>query len=62
MESGPAICSLQDIFEAHCAEAGIARDDPIVAYVERLRSLSFDTGKVSPDSLSPASHPRLEVR
>ncbi|KAG0146838.1 hypothetical protein CROQUDRAFT_656816 [Cronartium quercuum f. sp. fusiforme G11] len=42
MESDQALCSLQDIYETHCTEAGFARDDPIVAYVERMRSLSFD--------------------
>ncbi|EGF99177.1 uncharacterized protein MELLADRAFT_112932 [Melampsora larici-populina 98AG31] len=26
----------------HCTEAGFAKDDPIVAYVERMRSLAYD--------------------
>ncbi|KAH9809005.1 hypothetical protein DFH28DRAFT_1037181 [Melampsora americana] len=42
VESDPAHCSLQDIYEAHCTEAGFAKDDPIVAYVERMRSLAFE--------------------
>ncbi|WFD31947.1 transcription-associated protein 1 [Malassezia sp. CBS 17886] len=30
--------SMQDIYEAHCKEIGIGKDDPIVAWVEKMRS------------------------
>ncbi|CAH7675619.1 hypothetical protein PPACK8108_LOCUS10651 [Phakopsora pachyrhizi] len=42
VESDLSNCSLQEIFENYCVEAGFARDDPLVAYAERLRSFAFE--------------------
>ena len=35
--------SMQDIYERHCKEVGIGKDDPIVAWVEKMRS-TWDGG------------------
>ena len=35
--------SLQDVYERHCKQAGIGKDDPIVAWVEKMRS-TWDGG------------------
>lgn len=35
--------SMQDIYERHCSEIGIGKDDPIVAWVEKMRS-TWDGG------------------
>ncbi|PLW40616.1 hypothetical protein PCANC_13021 [Puccinia coronata f. sp. avenae] len=43
MESNVAHCSLQEIFESYCQEAGISRDDPFIAYAERLRTFGFES-------------------
>ena len=34
---------MQDIYERHCKEVGIGKDDPIVAWVEKMRS-TWDGG------------------
>ncbi|MBW0462525.1 hypothetical protein O181_002240 [Austropuccinia psidii MF-1] len=41
-ESNSSYCTLQEIYESYCAEAGFSRDDPLVAYAERLRSFAFE--------------------
>ena len=38
--------SMQDIYERHCKEIGIGKDDPIVAWVEKMRS-TWDGGSHS---------------
>ncbi|EST09240.1 PIK-related kinase, FAT [Kalmanozyma brasiliensis GHG001] len=35
--------SLQDIYERHCEEIGIGKDDPVIAWVEKMRS-TWDGG------------------
>lgn len=47
VESDPALCSLQEIYEAHCNEAGYVRDDPVVQYAQRIRSLALAGVEVS---------------
>lgn len=42
VESNPSHCSLQEIFESYCQEVGMARDDPLVVYAERIRSFAFE--------------------
>jgi len=42
MESNVAHCTLQEIFESYCQEAGMSRDDPLIAYAERLRTFGFE--------------------
>ncbi|WFC97412.1 transcription-associated protein 1 [Malassezia yamatoensis] len=41
-----AFISMQDIYERHCKEIGIGKDDPIVAWVEKMRS-TWDGGSHS---------------
>ncbi|KAI3623563.1 hypothetical protein CBS14141_003824 [Malassezia furfur] len=41
-----AFVSLQDIYERHCKEIGIGKDDPIVAWVEKMRA-TWDGGSHS---------------
>ena len=38
LESDETSVSMQDIYERHCKELGIGKDDPIVAWVEKMRS------------------------
>ncbi|PKI83589.1 transcription-associated protein 1 [Malassezia vespertilionis] len=38
--------SMQDIYERHCKEIGLGKDDPIVAWVEKMRS-TWDGGSHS---------------
>ncbi|KAI7948232.1 hypothetical protein MJO29_009897 [Puccinia striiformis f. sp. tritici] len=42
VESNVSHCTLQDIFESYCQEAGMSRDEPLIAYAERLRSFGFE--------------------
>lgn len=51
MESNVAHCTLQEIFESYCQEAGMSRDDPLIAYAERLRTFGFEGVEVVPDFL-----------
>ena len=39
VESNSSIISLQDIYERHCAEAGMDKDDPIMAFTEKLKDI-----------------------
>lgn len=39
VESNSSIISLQDIYERHCTEAGMDKDDPIMAYTEKLKDI-----------------------
>lgn len=39
--------SLQDIYERHCEEIGIGKDDPVIAWVEKMRS-TWDGGSAGP--------------
>ncbi|CBQ69344.1 related to TRA1-component of the Ada-Spt transcriptional regulatory complex [Sporisorium reilianum SRZ2] len=41
--------SLQDIYERHCEEIGIGKDDPVIAWVEKMRS-TWDGGSVGPSA------------
>ncbi len=38
--------SLQDVFERHCEELGIGKDDPVIAWVEKMRS-TWDGGALT---------------
>ncbi|WAR58696.1 hypothetical protein PtB15_10B34 [Puccinia triticina] len=51
MESNVAYCTLQEIFESYCQESGMSRDDPLIAYAERLRTFGFE-GTEDVNSLS----------
>ncbi|KAA1099348.1 hypothetical protein PGT21_004258 [Puccinia graminis f. sp. tritici] len=42
VESNVAHCTLQEIFESYCQEAGMSRDDPLIAYAERMRTFGFE--------------------
>ena len=44
LESDRALISLQDIYERHCEEFGMGKDDPIMAWAEKMRS-TWTTGK-----------------
>ncbi|KAI9615596.1 hypothetical protein H4Q26_011538 [Puccinia striiformis f. sp. tritici PST-130] len=48
VESNVSHCTLQDIFESYCQEAGMSRDEPLIAYAERLRSFGFEGVEVTP--------------
>lgn len=39
--------SLQDIYERHCEEIGIGKDDPLIAWVEKMRSTWDHSDKYS---------------
>ncbi|ORY29461.1 hypothetical protein BCR33DRAFT_724710 [Rhizoclosmatium globosum] len=43
----PSYRSLQDIYEDHCHDAGIHRDDPILYFIQKMREIHFlaDGGK-----------------
>ena len=41
--------SLQDIYERHCEEIGIGKDDPVIAWVEKMRS-TWDGGNLATGS------------
>ncbi|CCF50080.1 hypothetical protein NDA11_006772 [Ustilago hordei] len=41
--------SLQDIYERHCEEIGIGKDDPVIAWVEKMRS-TWDGGNLGPNA------------
>lgn len=38
VDNDSSFTSLQDIYEKHCEEIGIGKDDPIMAWVEKMRS------------------------
>ncbi|CEH17271.1 Histone acetyltransferase SAGA, TRRAP/TRA1 component, PI-3 kinase superfamily [Ceraceosorus bombacis] len=40
VESDASFVSLQDVFERHCEEIGISKEDPITMWVEKMRSVS----------------------
>ncbi|SNX86514.1 related to TRA1 - component of the Ada-Spt transcriptional regulatory complex [Melanopsichium pennsylvanicum] len=46
--------SLQDIYERHCEDIGIGKDDPVIAWVEKMRS-TWDGGVVPPVGASSSS-------
>jgi len=49
VENDASIITLQDVYEVHCKENSVERDDPIVGFVEKLRALSIDrNGLVGP--------------
>lgn len=39
VESNSSIISLQDIYERHCVENGMDKDDPIMAFTEKLKDI-----------------------
>ncbi|PWN50372.1 hypothetical protein IE53DRAFT_368968 [Violaceomyces palustris] len=38
LDHDTSFISLQDIYEKHCEEIGIGKDDPVIAWVEKMRS------------------------
>ncbi|KAJ3082179.1 hypothetical protein HK100_009727, partial [Physocladia obscura] len=56
VQDDPSYKSLQEIFEEHCAETGIHRDDPILSFIQKMREMYTDgeagkKGKVDLTSL-----------
>lgn len=47
VESNSSIISLQDIYERHCVEAGMDKDDPIMAFTEKLKDIIAASRHVS---------------
>lgn len=39
IENDDSITSLQDVYEQHCRSIGISREDPILAFTERIQAL-----------------------
>jgi transformation/transcription domain-associated protein len=50
VQDDTSYASLQEIFEKHCKENGISRDDPANYYVERIRSV-FASSEGQPKSV-----------
>lgn len=44
IETNASVVSLQDIYEKHCQEVGIGKEDAIIAWVEKLKSTWASTG------------------
>lgn len=44
IETNASVVSLQDIYEKHCQEVGIGKEDAIIAWVEKLKSTWTSTG------------------
>ncbi|GAA5832957.1 hypothetical protein JCM3766R1_000374 [Sporobolomyces carnicolor] len=43
IENDDSITSLQDVYEQHCRSLGISREDPILAFTERMQALYRQT-------------------
>ncbi|GAA5934352.1 histone acetyltransferase TRA1 [Sporobolomyces koalae] len=43
IENDDSITSLQDVYEQHCRSIGISREDPILAFTERIQALYKQT-------------------
>lgn len=39
VESDASIATLQDVLEDHCESLGLSKEDPILAYTERIRTM-----------------------
>jgi len=39
LENDSSVISLHEVWEQHCRERGIGKDDPIIAYTERIRAI-----------------------
>ena len=39
VDSDSSVTTLQDVYERHCADSGMSKDDPIMAYTEKLREI-----------------------
>jgi transformation/transcription domain-associated protein len=38
VQDDPSYCSLQEIYEDHCDNVGIHRDEPIMYFIEKIRA------------------------
>ena len=47
VESNTSIISLQDIYERYCQEVGMSKDDPVMAYTEKLKDVLKTSKSVS---------------
>jgi len=58
VENEASITTLQDVYESHCRERGMDKDDPIMGFVEKLRDLSTTRDGLDGSTLDAA---KLEV-
>ena len=56
VESDSSVTSLQDIYERYCEDVGMDKDDPIMAYVEKFRSLMAALPKTVSCGLGSGCH------
>lgn len=47
VESSAAVTSLQEIYERHCHEVGMSKDEPIMVYIEKLKQLIEQSKSIS---------------
>jgi transformation/transcription domain-associated protein len=47
LESDPSQITLQDIYEQHCREVGMSKDEPVLTFTESLRALVRSHDQVS---------------
>ena len=59
VESNTSIISLQDIYERYCQEVGMSKDDPIMAYTEKLKDILKASKNVSTVLLAENTADRL---
>lgn len=50
VESDSSVTTLQDIYERYCEDVGMDKDDPIMAYVGKLREIMATLPKTQPNS------------
>lgn len=60
VQDDPSYCSLQEIYEDHCDNAGIHRDDPIVYFIEKIRA-NIDSKKAIANQKTELLNLRLEI-
>ena len=56
VESDASIATLQEVLEDHCESLGLSKEDPILAYTERIRTMHRQE---PPLNVSPAFLPHL---
>lgn len=60
IENDDSITSLQDVYEQHCRSIGISREDPVLAFTERIQALYKQTP--TPDVRTIPSHLLIGTR
>ncbi|CAO3681372.1 unnamed protein product [Umbelopsis ramanniana] len=60
VQDDPSYCSLQEIYEDHCDNVGIHRDEPIMYFIEKIRA-NIDAKKAIANQKTELLNLRLEI-